>query len=176
MELAHDYWLSGNAYFYLEKYKEACRYYQKALFLIIKDEDSGKQHAFTQLLLAGVYNNGYTLGGPTYVGISRLLLFNNLITAYLRAGDIDAGMEYSLKFLSLFKEIEDKGHINRPDVISGAYYSIACAYALKKDKVDALKYVEKSIAIDSSKKKEIRGDTDLKIIWDDEKFKSLTAE
>ena len=82
----------------------------------------------------------------------------------------------ALKFLSLFKEIEDKGHINRPDVISGAYYSIACAYALKKDKVDALKYVEKSIAIDSSKKKEIRGDTDLKIIWDDEKFKSLTAE
>lgn len=57
----------------------------------------------------------------------------------------------------------------------GASYNIACNYALAGDKEQAIKWLEKSLDLGFPDLLHVRADTDLKILFDDARFKELVG-
>ena len=56
----------------------------------------------------------------------------------------------------------------------GARYNMACAYALKGDKANALKNLEQAVSMESGFKQAAPKDEDFKSLWNDPEFKKLT--
>lgn len=59
---------------------------------------------------------------------------------------------------------------------SPSWYSKACLYALKNDKVNALKNLSEAIKLDPKRKKDARNDKDFQWLGEDEEFRKITSQ
>ena len=58
---------------------------------------------------------------------------------------------------------------------ASTWYNKACAYSLKGDKENALKFLSKATDLDAKCKETAKKDDDLKNLWDDEDFKRIVS-
>jgi tetratricopeptide (TPR) repeat protein len=153
----------GDAYGGLDDYKAACENYIKALLSTNGVSASDGMEAVMRLY-------------------ERLHIVSQLITASLRSHDLDGGIKYSLEFIRVHDDVKTffAGEYGRdfaaPDFLAYSYYNIACAFALKNDRENALNYLKESIKANPKFKANMKKDTDLKLLWRDKRFKALTAD
>jgi tetratricopeptide (TPR) repeat protein len=87
---------------------------------------------------------------------------NNLGNVYLKQNKLDDAIDEFSKVL----DINDK--------YATAYYNIACAFSLKNDPKDSLRFLQLAIEMDKSLKEIAKKDTDFENIKAESKFKELT--
>jgi tetratricopeptide (TPR) repeat protein len=87
-------------------------------------------------------------------------------------GKLDRSISLNLRAASLARS---KRNISRYSIMDrgSVYYNLACAYALKKKPDQALSNLEKAFHFNSTLRENAATDTDLKILFDNQRFKNL---
>jgi len=146
------YYLLGNARIMLDKYRQAREAFEKMI------EIAPKYRSYLRLEDRKVMFHIDTSFARAHIAF-----------CYLREGKIDQGLEEGLEVLQIMrKEIP-----GAEDEIALVHYNIACAYALKGDKPNALKHIKESLNLNPSLTTKMLKDEDFKILYGDKGFEDL---
>ncbi len=164
---AAAYYILGLVKGQLGKYQQAREAFEKMIKTTSEPDYGNLYMQMTdEVMNVGVLDK--TIAIDVYSGYAKAYI----VSCYLKEGKVDEGLQEGLKTL----QILEKSPRRHPEMIAhlaSLNYNIACAYALKGDKANALKYIRESLALNPLLKIEMSKDEDLRILREDKEFQDL---